>query len=115
MLQRNEEGYRPHEMRAEPAEQQRLFAQRFADESEVELFEVAESSMNQLARSARRPGGPITLFDQRDGESTTRGIEGSPRADDTSADDHDVEAGCGRTIEISASLRRVEPDRVQGC
>ena len=52
--QRVEEGDGADEMRTEMFEHQGLFAERFAHESQVELFEVAQAAMNQLARGGSK-------------------------------------------------------------
>jgi hypothetical protein len=51
-LQGEEEGRRPHEVWGERLEQQAAFVQRLADELHVEVFEVAQASVDELTRTA---------------------------------------------------------------
>ena len=113
MFEGHEERNGANEMRAEPAEEQGLFGERLADQAELELLEVAEATVNQFARAARRARGPVALFEERDRQPPTRGIECRPRADDTATDDDHVEGLTGRPFEIHFSLSRIELHGIQ--
>src|SRR6185436_8653433 len=55
-----------------------------------------QTTVDQLARAARGPGGEVAGLDQPDGQAAGRGVEGGTRADDAAADDEDVERAAGR-------------------
>ncbi len=113
MRERKQERHRSHEMRTEPFEHQRLLAQRFADEAELELLEVAQAAVDQLRRAARGPGSPVALLDQRDREPAARRVEGGAGADDAAADHDEVEfVALPRVFEIARTLRGIESRRI---
>jgi hypothetical protein len=71
--------------------QYRSLAQAFADESEIEMFQVPQPAVDEFCRSTGRAGGEIALFDQRDTQATQRRVEGQAGAGYSAADNQDVE------------------------
>jgi len=65
--------------------------QRFADQAEVEVLQVAQAAVNQLAGAARGPGGVVGAFEQRDAVAAACGIERDPGTGDAAADNYDIE------------------------
>jgi hypothetical protein len=110
--QRIEKGHRFDQMRAEAFEHQGLFAKCFSNESEVELFEISDASMNELARTAGRSRRPVALFDERDGQPATRGIQGGSGADDATADDGNVEGLVLDSVQVGLARGRIEACRI---
>ena len=110
--ERVEEGDRLHEMRAQSFEEQRLLREGLPDQAEVELLQIAEPAVDQLARTARSPRRPVSLLDQRDGEAAAGGVQGGSRADHATADHDEVEGLSMRALEVTASLGRIESGRV---
>ena len=93
-------------MGRQSGEQQRAFAQRFADQPEIQLFEIAQPAVNQLAGPARGAGGEITRLKQRDRQSTAGRIQSGACADDTAADDDHVEGLRRHPFEGRRAARR---------
>src|SRR5262249_32369995 len=60
-------------------------------ESEVEMFQVSQSAVDQLRRTARCAGGEVALFNQCDFQSPRRSIKRDSRAGDAAADDENIE------------------------
>ena len=63
----------------------------FSHEAEVEVLEVSEAAVDELARAAARAGCVVGLLDEGDGVAAGGGVEGDARARDAAADDDDVE------------------------
>ena len=51
MGQWEQEWNRPHEMRAQARNQQRLLVPGFANQAKMALFEIAKAAVNQFARA----------------------------------------------------------------
>ena len=68
------------QMRAEPLEHERLLAQRFAHEAEIELLEIAQAAVDQFARAAGSSGRPITLLEKSAGKTARGRVERRARA-----------------------------------
>src|SRR6185312_4338706 len=75
LLERVDELDRPGQMRAELLEDELALAQRLEHEVEVELLEVAQATVHQLRRAARRARGEVARLDQRDLEPAARGVQ----------------------------------------
>ena len=97
-LQGEEEGRRPDEVWGERLEQQAAFVQRLADELHVEVLEVAQASVDELARTARRAGGEVALLDERDREAPAGRVERDAAAGHPAADHEDVEGLGGQAL-----------------
>jgi hypothetical protein len=95
--EREEKRNGPHEVRTQVREQQRLFATRLANQAEVELLEIAEPPVDQLARPTRSTRSEIALLDECNGEPPRCGIESCAATGDTAADDRDIERFVGQT------------------
>jgi hypothetical protein len=65
--------------------------QRLAHERQIEVLQVAQPTVDQLAGTAGRPGGKIGALDERHAEPARGGVERHPRAGDAPADHHEVE------------------------
>ena len=86
------------QVRAEPIHHQVAFEQRLPDESEVELLEVAETTVEDLAGPRRRTAGEVVGLDQHHRQPAGHRVEGHAGTGDATADDHHVEvAGAERT------------------
>ena len=80
-----------HQMRRDLLEQQAALVQRLAHEADVEMLEVAQTAVDQLARAARRAGGEVALLDQSHGQAAARRVQGDAAAGHAAADHEDVE------------------------
>jgi hypothetical protein len=78
-------------VRGDPVQHQLAFPEGFADQAELQLFEVAEAAVEQLAGPARRAGGQVSGLDERDPQAPRRGVQRGPDPDHAAADDDDVE------------------------
>ena len=86
LLQGEEEGRRPDQVRGELLDQEPALVERLAHQPEVETLEVAEPPVDQLARAARGAGGEVALLDEGHGEAAGRGIESGAAAGHAAAD-----------------------------
>jgi hypothetical protein len=92
---------RLHEVRRE-RDHDLTLEQRLADEAEVEVLQVAQAAVDELARAARGAGGEVVALDERDAVPARGRVERDAGAGDPAADHDDVEAvgrqgaqGCG--------------------
>src|SRR2546423_647803 len=118
---RDYELQRAHEVRGELDEQLAL-EQRLAHEPEVEVLQVAQAAVDQLARPAARAEREVLALDERDAVAARGGVERHPGARDAAADHDDVEAiglECGESLFARDHARYVtySPDgcRAGGC
>ena len=81
---------RPHEVRGERGVDLAL-EQRLADEPEVEVLQVAQPAVDELARARRGAGGVVGLLHQRDRVAARGGVERHAGAGDAAADHEHVE------------------------
>ena len=81
---------RPHEVRGERGVDLAL-EQRLAHEPEVEVLQVAQAAVDELARARRGAGGVVGLLDQRDRVAARGGVERDAGAGDAAADHQHVE------------------------
>ncbi len=79
-----------HQMRRE-RDHQLALEQRLAHEREIEVLQVAESAMNELAGAARGPRGEVGALHERHAEPARGGVERHPRAGDAPADHDEIE------------------------
>ncbi len=91
VLQRDQERHRSYEVRRELGQQQTALLERLPDQREVELFEVAQAAVNQLAGPAGRAGGEVARLHQGDRQTTGGGVQRHSRAGHPAADDDHVE------------------------
>jgi hypothetical protein len=83
------------EMWCDAMEQELALPQCLPDETDLELLEVAHSSVDELARSARRARSDVAGFDQAHGKAPCSGVERHTAADHASPDDQDVKLMSG--------------------
>ena len=81
---------RPHQVRGERGVDLAL-EQRLAHEPEVEVLEVAQAAVDELARARRGAGGVVGLLHQRDRVAARGGVERDAGAGDAAADHEHVE------------------------
>ena len=74
MVQRQHERQRLDEVRGEGGEQEVALTQGLPHKGDVALLQVAQSAVDQLARTAGRALGDVALVDQRHAHATTRRI-----------------------------------------
>ena len=115
MPQRIDERHRLHQVRAEPGQHQVPFPQGFAYQPELQLLEVAQAAVDQLAGSAARAGRPVPRLQQRRGKPARDGVERASGADDPAADDEHVErlalqALDGRGPGVGTQVHRLHGD-----
>ena len=92
---------RPHQVRRERGVDLAL-EQRLADEPEVEVLQVAQAAVDELARARRGAGGVVRLLHQGDRVAARGGVQRHAGAGDAAADHEHVELlggergdGCG--------------------
>jgi hypothetical protein len=104
-------------VRGDPARERLDLAERLPDEREVAEAEVAEPAVDELRGRARRPGGKIAALDERDGEPVARRELGDAGAEDSAADDEQVEALAAEPIEGRGArfARRVQGRASRTC
>src|SRR5664280_3420161 len=83
---------------------QAALQQRLAHESEVEVLQVAQSPVDELARSAGGAGGEVRALQQRDAVAARGRVEGDTRAGDAATDDDHVELVLRQRRESLAAL-----------
>ena len=76
MFQGVDEGDWPGQVRADCFQHQISLAERLADETEIELFEIAEAAVEQLRRSTRGARRVISLLDEADSQTTACRVKG---------------------------------------
>ncbi|MPM57096.1 hypothetical protein SDC9_103914 [bioreactor metagenome] len=89
--QRPEEGLGLDQVRGRGGQQQAAFLEGLGDQLEVQLVEVAQPAVDELAGAARGALAPVAGLDDSGAQAPGRGIEGDPGAGDTSTDHEDVE------------------------
>jgi hypothetical protein len=73
--------------------------QRFAHEAEVEVLQVAQTAVDELARPRRRAGRVVVALHERDAIAAGRGVEGDAGARDPAADHEHVERFTGQRVD----------------
>ena len=79
-------------MRSKTAEE-RLFLARLAHQADVPLRQVSQAAMQKPRRAAAGSGGEIGLLDESDSQSAHGGVARYTGADDTAANDENIQAG----------------------
>ena len=87
----HDEGQRTDQMRRE-ADHELALEQRLAHEAQVEVLQVAQAAVDELARAAGGPGGVVGLLDERDRVAARGRVEGDPGPGDAAPHDDHVEA-----------------------
>src|SRR5258706_591484 len=87
------------------AHQDGALVQRFADQPEVALREVAHAAVRELRRARRSPLGEVLGLDQRDREAARRGVERHAEPGGAAADDHQIPRR--RLFETAREIRSV--------
>ncbi len=87
-----------HQMRGDPL-QNAPFPARLENQPEVEIFQVAQTAMDQLGGGAGRAGGEIPHLRQDDVQTAQRQIPGQSGAVDAAADDQHVMTPGGQAAE----------------
>lgn len=96
-------------MGTEPVEQERPFPQGFAHQREVELFEVAQAAVDELAGPAGRAGGVVARFDQGYAQPAGGGVERHAATGDPTSDDEDIEVLLPELTQRARALVRPQP------
>jgi hypothetical protein len=68
-------------------EQHPALAQRFGDEADLAVLEVAEPAVDQLAAGRARGRSKVSLLDEHHAQAPARSIARNSRAVDAAADD----------------------------
>jgi hypothetical protein len=87
-------------------DQQLALQQRLANQAEVEVLQVAQAAVDELAGPAGGARGPVALLEQTDVETPAGGVERGTGAGDPAADDEDVEGLAGHAVERVAAVLR---------
>ena len=106
-VEREEERQPPDEVRRDRVQQRPALAMCLADELDVAEPEVAQPSVDQLRRRARRRRAEVAAVDERHREPGPRRLVRDPGADDPAADDEQVELPSGERVE--ALSQRIRP------
>ena len=65
--------------------------ERFPDQGELVVFQVAQSAVDQAGRPLRSPAGDVALVQKQDPQAAHRGVAGYARAVDAGPDHDNVE------------------------
>src|SRR5438270_886748 len=99
VVEREEEGKPPNEMRRDHPHEQAPLVVRLADEPHVAEPQVPEPAVDQLRGGARRRAAEVALVDERDVEPVRRRRLGDAGADDPAADHQQVELPRAQPLE----------------
>ena len=114
-LQRHQDRQRPDQMRGEPGGQQPALAQRLVHQPELQLLQVPQPAVDQLAGPAGGTRREVRRLDQRDGQPAGGGVERGTDPGDATADDKDVEPLVAQPVEVcGTALRRQATGQVPG-
>jgi hypothetical protein len=94
---------RAHEVRGK-CHQQLALQQRLAHEPEVEVLQVAQPPVHQLAGAAGGARGVVGALHQRHGVAARGGVEGNPHAGDPATDHDHVELAVRERLQRLTSL-----------
>ena len=87
------------QVRGDLLDQQPPLVQGLAHEADVEMLEIPQATVDQLAGTARRAGGEVAAFHQSHRQAATRGVERDPAAGHAAADHQHVERLRGETLQ----------------
>ena len=65
--------------------------QRLAYQAEIEVLQIAQATVHELAGAAGGARGVVGTLDQRDAVAARGGVECDPGAGDPATDDHEIE------------------------
>ena len=82
--------------------------QRLVHQPELQLLQVAQATVDQLAGPAGGAGGEVTRLDQGDLEPARRGVEGGTGAGHPTADDQHVEPLAAQATQVRGARRTGE-------
>jgi hypothetical protein len=99
----HDERERAHEMWCE-LDHQPALEQRLADQAEVEVLQVAQASVDELARTAGGPEGIVGPLEQGHAVAARGRVQGDAGAGDSAAHDDDVEVVARQRCESLAAL-----------
>ena len=99
------------QVRRDHPEQQRALGERLADQADVELFQVAQATVDELAGAGGGAGGEVPGLDQAYREPAGGGVQRHARAHHAAADDQHLMLGAGQRCERRGPRPRAEPDR----
>src|SRR5262249_25549927 len=80
----------------------------------VELLQVPQAAVDELAGPGGRAGGEVARLDQGHGQAPGGGVDGRTGSGDSAADDDDVEAVPAQAGQGGLTPRRREPRRGEG-
>ena len=80
-----------HEVRRDGPGQRAPLVVRLADEPHVSEAQVAQATVDELGRRARRSGAEVPRVDERDREPGAGGVRGGRSADHAASDHEEVE------------------------
>ena len=113
--ERHEERHRADQVRCQPGGEQAALPQRLVHQAELQLLQIAQSAVDQLAGPAGGPGGQVAGLDQGHRQPAGRGVHGRTRAGHPAADHQDVKPLAAQPLQIRrATGRRELAGRVPG-
>ena len=80
--------------------------QRLANQTELQLLEVAQTAVEHLRTATGGAGGEVACFDQRHPQAAGGGIQGGADTHHAAADHHDVELFGAQPLPGLSPLRR---------
>src|SRR6185437_11284696 len=89
--------------------QQCPLSERLADQAEVELLEVAQTAVDELARPRRCTRAEVPRLDQADRQTARRRVERGPGAHDPAADHEHLEFACHERLKRGRALVWAKP------
>jgi len=100
-----EEGEAPDEVRRDDAHERPPFLVGFADEPHVAEAQVTQAAVDELRGRARRRRAEVALVHERHRKACTGRLAGDPGPDDPGSDDEEVELAARELLEsLSAPL-----------
>ena len=106
--EREQERQRGDQVRRDRLHQPGALGQRLADQREGELLQVAQATVDELARPAGRAGRPVTGLEQPDREPAARRVQRRTGAGDPAADHQDVDDLVGQPGAVGPPARRTQ-------
>ena len=107
--QRIEERHRAGEVRRQLRQEQPAFLQRLFDQPEVQHLQVPEPAVDELGGAGRGARRPVVGLHDADAQPPRDSVERRAAADDSAADDEDVELLAGCVVALSASSEAPRP------
>lgn len=98
-------------MRGQQAQREFPLTQGFADQTELQLLQIAQAAMEHLRRAARSSRGDIARLDERDAQAAGGGVERSAHTHHTATDDDEVEFFVAEAAQASS---RCDGDKSAG-